>query len=707
MSGREHVVRSLLRARGVVIVGASDDPAKPSGRTLHYLREYGYRGAVHPVNPNRSTVQGVPAVPSVAQVPGEPDLAVVVVPGPAVATAVRELGERGVGTAIVFASGFAEAGPEGERAQEELLAVAREAGVRLLGPNCVGTVGAGANLTAAFMSGLDQDRFTLDDDGVAFVTQSGAMGAFLLSQAQSSGLGLGRFVSTGNEADVTLPEVIEGLVEEPGTTAVLGYVEGVRDPDRFRAALARAREKQVPVVLMKVGRSTRGAAAAQSHTGALVGADAVYDGLFAQYGVYRAPDIATLLDLGRIFAARRPAAGPRVTVVTLSGGAGVLMTDAAEDLGLEVSPWSPEWQARAAQVLPPFASVTNPIDVTGAVIADPGMLRATVEVALESPDSDVVVLMIGNLDREEAVIVEHLRASAAASPKPLVVVWVGGSGAPVEVLSREGIPTFEEPLRALRAVAALVDWSAATGRGPGLVTTPPEAPPEPAPASPARTLDEVAGKALLAGYGVRVVREVEAATVAQAVAATERTGLPAVVKLLSEEVAHKSEHGFVAVGLVDRAAVAAAAGRILHGAAALGVADRRLVVQEMVVSDTELLLGMRHDPVFGPVVALGLGGVLTEVAADVQVRVPPLTGADVASMLAGLRNRALLDGPRGRVAVDREALTATVLGFARLAAERGAEFDSIEINPLLVDGKGIPVAVDALVVPVVPDAGTG
>ena len=689
-------VHTLLDAEGVVIVGASDDPAKASGRTLHYLKKYGYAGGIYPVNPNRTSVQGVPAYATVAEVPGSPDLAVIVVPAPAVPAAVRAVGARGVGVAIVFAAGFAEAGPAGERAQEELLATAREAGVRLLGPNCVGAVGAGSNLTAAFMSGLDQDRFTLADDGVAFVTQSGAMGAFVLSMAQSTGLGLGRFVSTGNEADITLPEVVEGLVEDPTTSVVLGYVEGVRDPGGFRRALRRAREKQVPVVLMKVGRSQRGAAAAQSHTGALVGADAVYDGLFAQYGVYRAQDISTLIDLGRVFAARRYAAGPRVSIVTLSGGAGVLMTDAAEDLGLDVSPWSEPWQARAAAILPPFASPTNPIDVTGAIVADQEMLRDAVVVALENPESDVVVLMIGNLDREESIIVDHLRETAGTTDKPLVVVWVGGSGRPITELSRAGIPTFDEPLRAMRAVAALVDWSGAVGRGSGLVRTK-----EPTPvAHPAATgaLDEVAGKSLLASYKVRVVREVQAATADEAVEASTVTGLPAVVKLLSDEVVHKSEHGFVAVGLSSRDQVAMAAKRILDRAEELNVGDRRLVVQEMVTAETELILGMRHDPVFGPVIALGIGGVLTEVAADVQVRLPPLSPSDVTSMVERLRNTALLDGPRGRAAVDRDALTETVLGFSRLVTERAAEFESIEINPLLVDSAGIPVAVDALVI---------
>ncbi|CAN5345153.1 acetate--CoA ligase family protein [soil metagenome] len=701
------LVARLVSADSVVVIGASDEPKKASGRTLHYLQKYGFMGRIFPVNPNRDTVQGLASYASVADLPEVPELAVIVLPAAAVPDAIREVGAFGVHTAIVFASGFAEVGGEGVQAQAELLAVAREARVRMLGPNCVGTVGAGNALTAAFMTGLDQDRFDLTDDGVAFVTQSGAMGAFLLSMAQSTGLGLGRFVSTGNEADISLPEVIEGFVDDPSTTAVLGYIEGIRDASSFRRALTRARERHVPVGLMKVGRSTRGAVAAQSHTGALVGLDSVYDGLFQQYGVFRAHDVDELLDLGRVFASPKRAAGPRLSIVTLSGGAGVLMTDAAEDVGLEVLPWEPEWSARVAAVLPDFASVTNPIDTTGAIASDQAMLRETSVIALEHPGTDVVAVMIGNLDREEDSVCAMLIEAAKSSVKPLIVIWVGGSGRPVEILSHEGIPTFTEPLRAMRAIAALVKWSGQIGSGRGLTTgEPASVHPMAADVEPLRVLDEVASKELLSAYGVGTVPEVEVDSAEGAVRALHKVGFPAVVKLLSTEVSHKSDHGLVKVGLNSAEEVRSAAEEVLAIAERMGVSDRRIVVQKLVRSETELILGMRRDTVFGPVIALGIGGVLTEIAADVQVRLPPLSEDDVDSMLGGLRARALLEGVRGRTPLDRELLRATVLGFSRLIVERGAEFDSIEINPLLVDESGASVAVDALAF-LVPNSGSG
>jgi len=698
------VVSHLLRARSVAVVGASDDGTKASGRTLRYLLRYGYQGSIYPVNSRRETVQGLEAYASLTDLPEVPDLAVIVLPAATVLEILRECGEVGIGVAIVFASGFAEMGQAGVQAQEELVTVARKVGVRVLGPNCVGAVGAADNLTAAFMTGLDQERFELKDQGVAFVTQSGAMGAFILNMAQSTGLGLGRFVSTGNEADISLPEVIEGLVEDPTTRVVLGYVEGIREAPSFRAALEFARDRDVPVALMKVGRSARGAVAAQSHTGALAGQDTVYDGLFEQYGVFRAIDVDHLLDLGRILASTKRPGGPRVSIVTLSGGAGVLMTDAAEDVGLEVPRWDDEWAERMSAVLPAFASVRNPIDTTGVIASDQQVLRDAVDICLQHPGTDVVMVMLGNMEREEDSICRMLAKSAATSAKPIVVVWVGGSGRPVEILAEQGIPAFPEPVRAVRAVAALVQWSARGGGSRGLVSNPdgtvaPSAQPNwKRCASVTRTLDEVAAKRLLRRQGIRTVLEHEVLDPSGAVDAARQIGFPVVLKLLSEEVPHKSDHDLVKVGLLDESAVRSAAEQMLGTAMAMGVTDRRLVVQSLVSSSTELLLGMRRDPIFGPVIALGIGGVLTELAADVQVRLPPLTALDVEAMMAGLRYRTVLEGARGRIPVNRKALIATVLAFSELVAEHGSELDSLEINPLLVDENGLPVAVDALAV---------
>ncbi|WP_298752840.1 acetate--CoA ligase family protein [uncultured Serinicoccus sp.] len=703
-------IQDLIHAQSVTIIGASNDGLKASGRTLRYLQKYGYTGSVYPVNPTRDTVQGLPSYSSVADLPEVPDLAVIVLPATAVNDAVRACGAHGIRTAIIFASGYAEMGADGARAQEELLSTAREAGVRLLGPNCVGAVGGPTNLTAAFMTGLDQERFSLADDGIAFVSQSGAMGAFILNTAQSTSLGVGRFLSTGNEADITISDAIEGLAEDATTTAILGYIEGIRDPESFRRALSRAQTRGVPVALMKVGRSERGAAAAQSHTGALAGQDSVYDALFRQYGVHRAESIDHLLDLGRIMASKPRPQGNRISIVTLSGGAGVLMTDVAQEVGLQVPRWNDEWAARMATELPAFAAVRNPIDTTGVVASDHTVLTRAARVCLDHPETDTVVVMLGNMEREEEAICTALAELADTSSKPIIVIWVGGSGRPQELLSGHGIPTFSEPVRALHALAAVAN-TRRQGAEPSREHTGDERadsvkPPNSSLQATATVaaLDEVASKELLAEAGVPTVMEHEVLDAQGAQMAAKQIGYPVVVKLLSAEVAHKSDLGFVHIGLRTAEEVRAAALAIAERAERLGIQDRRIVVQQMVDVQAELILGMARDPGFGPLVLLGMGGVLTELDPDVQLRLPPLKEEDARSMIDSLRTGALLRGARGRSPVDEHALVQIVLSFSEWVEENWEEYDSIDINPLVGDAQGRLVAVDALVVPATTEA---
>lgn len=694
------VLPHLLRAASVAVVGATDNPVKAAGRTLRYLTMHGYRGRVYPVNPRRDEVLGLRCWPSLAALPEVPELAVVVLPAAAVAAAVRECGAAGVKVAIVYSSGFAEMGPEGEALQAELSAAVAESGIRVLGPNTNGVIGAADRLTATFMSGIDDADLELRDDGVAFVTQSGAMGGFIMRQAQLSGLGIGTFVATGNEMDLSLAELVEELADDPSTRAVLAYIEGVREPERLRAALARCREREVPVAMMKVGRSAVGAAAAASHTGALAGADVVFSGMLRQHGVARAEDIDHLLDLGRVFALVPRPAGRRLGVVTLSGGAGVLVADTAATHGIELPRWDDEWAARMQAVLPAFASVRNPIDTTGALVSDPTLLRGALAVMGEHPDTDVILVVVGNMQQQEAEVCDIIAEAARATDKPIVTVWVGGSGRVPGQLAERGLAAFTEPVRAVRAIAALMDVADLPRLAPapagahGAV----EGPDGPGGSERPPILDEVAAKAILGRHGLRGVPERAVSTAEDAADAGDALGYPVVLKVLSTEVAHKSELGMVRVGLGSRDELHACATELLASALAHGLTDRRLVVQAMVRSDTELILGMRRDETFGPVVMLGVGGVLTEVIEDVQVRLPPLTRDDALSMMADLSFSALLDGPRGRVPVDREAVADAVLALARAVAAEGSQWDSVEVNPLLIDAEGRPVAVDALVV---------
>ncbi|OYO24691.1 hypothetical protein CGZ93_03080 [Enemella dayhoffiae] len=634
-------------------------------------------------------MHGYPCFNSVAELPGPVDVAVIALPAGWVAAAIAECGGAGIPVAVVYASGFGEVGAAGAQLERELAEAARAAGVRLVGPNCNGVIVACKRMPLTFMSGVDDPDLELRDHGAAFVTQSGAMGAFVLQQAQAAGFGLGTFVSTGNETDTGTPELIELLLDQPGTEVVLSYLEGIEDPPALAAAFDEASRREVPVVVMKVGRSAAGAAAAASHTGALAGADEVVDGFLSQHRAIRAHDLDELLDLGRIFCFAPALRGRRLSVVTLSGGAGVLVTDAAEEHGLRVPGWSADWRERMAAVLPSFASTGNPIDVTGALLGDTTLLARSLDVAISHPDTDAVLVVLGNMQTEEDEACAMIADAARRTDKPVVTVWVGGTGRVPGILAEAGLPAFTEPVRAVRAIAALAEWHRLPAL-PGARRTPADAPG----AAPVQ-LDEVAAKQLLADAGIPTARERAVHTVDEAITAAEELGFPVVVKFLSAEVGHKSELGLVRVGLPDAAAVREAAGQVLDRAPS-DVADRRLLVQEMVLSDTELILGMKRDPVFGPVVLLGIGGVLTEVTADAQVRVPPLSEADAHSMMDSLALSALLDGPQGRTPVDRAALAQVLRRFADLAA--GTDLAALEVNPLLVRADGSVVAVDALAV---------
>jgi acyl-CoA synthetase (NDP forming) len=648
----------------------------------------------------------MPAYASVLDVPDPVDIAVIVVPAKDCADVIRACGERGIRTAIVFASGFSEVGAEGRAAEAELTGVAREAGVRIIGPNSVGAVMLGTGLATTFMTGLDQDRFDPVDDGIAFVSQSGAMGGFILNMAQSEGVGVGRFISTGNEADLTISDSIAGLIEEGSTKVVLGYVEGVRDGAAFTAALAKGSAAGLPVVIMKVGRSERGAEAASSHTGALAGSDSAFDAVLRAHGAHRAMDIEHLLDLGRVFVAGRLPRGNRLSIVTLSGGAGVLLTDYAEDLGLDVFPWDDVWQQRLAKILPSFAALGNPIDTTGAIATDSSLLTKSLDIALQNPDTDLAILLLGNLECEETELCEAIHQAAQATDKPVLVCWVGGSGRPQRLLARSGIPTFADPYRTMRAAAALIaeashrhTMGGDRGVGPYDAQRTLEGPSDllAAQTGDEAILDEHVSKQFLREGGIPIADEVVATDADGAVAAARALGYPVVVKLLAQGLAHKSELGVVHLGLDSDDAVRRAAEHVLGVADEQSVTGCQVLVQQQVAGSTELILGMYHDEVFGPMTLLGMGGVFTELMRDVQVRPAPVDHAQARHMIDGLAMVEVLRGARGRQAVDEEVLADVVVAFSRHTAEFADRLDSVDVNPLIVNDEGRLIAVDAVV----------
>lgn len=688
-------LRRLLEPRSIAVIGASRDPVKISGRVLAYLGRHGYPGEIYPVNPGHDRVQGRPAYRRVADLPGPVDLAIVVLPAPAVAGAVRECVAAGVPFVAVFSSGYAETGPVGAARQRELAEAAR--GTRLLGPNCLGLVNLPARVAATFTSALDQG--SLHPGPVAFVSQSGAFGSMIFGAAQRERLGFAYLVNTGNELDLEVAEVIDAVLDDPRVRVVIGYLEAVRDGPALVSAAQRALALGKPLVLVKVGRTGAGVRAAASHTAALAGADAVFDGVFRQYGIHRAGGMEELLDLARVFATGARAGGNRVTIVTISGGAGVLMADHCEQWGLVVPEWRGRWRERMAELIPEYGSAGNPIDVTATLISRPELLAGVLRLAAEHPDTDVLAVALGNTEQAEQPLIDALLA--ARGSKPVVVAWVGSSGRPLARLTEAGVAAYPDPSRAIRAVAALVAQSERERAGrPAAAPAPPLGPPPgplvvpvvPHRRDPDGRLDEYDSKRLLAAYGVPVVDEQPVADAAEAVAAADRIGYPVALKLLAPQLVHKTDRGGVVLDLASGAEVAAAADRLL--ARADGLPAPALLVQRMLPGRLELIVGARRDPGFGPVVLVGFGGVLAELLGDAAVARAPLTEVEAGALLDRLRGRSLLAGVRGSPPRDVAAVAAAVAAVSRLAADR-PDLLELDVNPLLVGhaGEGA-VAVD-------------
>jgi acyl-CoA synthetase (NDP forming) len=703
-SVRDEHLRCLLAPRSIAVIGASSDPNKLSGRPVDYLRKFRYAGRIIPVNPRQSEIQGLPAFPSVEAVDGDIDLAIIMTPAESVPDALRALGAKRAGAAIVVASGFAELGERGAAMQEELTAAVAESGVRVLGPNCLGVIGFSSGVVATFTP-LLAEREDFLAGNVSFVSQSGAVGTFLIDEMRNQHVGQSYYVATGNEADLGVSDVLLGLLDDEATDVLLAYLEGVSSGERFLEAIDEAHRRDIPVVLLKAGRSSAAARAASSHTASLTGDAVVFDGICAQSGVVQVDGQEELIEAAQVFATGRRAGGRHLTVLSESGGAGVLMTDAAVARGLSVEPWEGSWLERLEGLIPSYGSAINPVDLTAHLITDQSNLRHVLDLAAEHPGTDVICLQVGNADSFAQPLLEAIERAYLATDKPMVVVWTGGTGEPRRRLRELGIPCYTDPAHAARALSRLVDYSLRPalpggGRPVGTEESVAREVVRGARARGATSLNEVEAATVLGAYGIPVVRTSVAASPDEAVVAAACETGPVVMKILSNDIAHKSDIGGVRLGLHGEVEVRSAAEELLRiGREHSPSGDARLVVQPMETGEAELIVGGQVDPVLGPVVVAGLGGVLVEVLGDVAIGRAPSNHAAADRLLRGLRGARILEGVRGRPAVDVASASDVVERVSWLMADLSDVVAEIDVNPLIVrrDGSGA-VAVDALIV---------
>lgn len=725
-------MRRLWEPRGVAVVGASATPGATGNRVLRFLMAHGFAGAVYPVHPRLTEVEGLPCYPSVDAIPGPVDLALIAVGAERARAVLADCAAKGVAYAVIFSSGFGETGAPGQALEAELAAFARTYGIRLLGPNCIGLVSPAERLVAGFSPLFASAQF--QPGRIGLVAQSGALGFGIASLAIEQGLQFSRIITTGNEADLTAAELVRELLLDEQTEVVLVYAEGLKAAPLWREVGALSRQVGKPVIILKAGRSEGGARAATSHTAAMAGDDQVWEAAFRQLGLFRVEDVDEMLDLAAVFDAAKRPSGKRVGVLTTSGGAGILATDALEHLGLQVPSLTEGTRATLSAIVPAFGSVTNPVDVTAQVIGDPALFRRSLAALVEDPGIDLLQVCFCVLQGAEAErVVDDMLSVRSA--KPILVARTGAEGlAPraAERLRLGGIPVFRSPGRAARAAAALAQFAAAAGGTEGPGRSPSGRQPdevrggsEPGDAvgsegrssseglpwgpvgsagssaeqpavngwpAPGGQLSERAVKALLRAEGLPVTRERSVVSSDEAVVAAEEIGYPVVLKLDSPEVAHKTEVGGVKLNLPDATAVRGAFAELRAA-----IPDAPCLVQEMVTDDVaEVLVGVTPSPI-GPVITVGSGGVMTEVWQDVTRRLAPVSTAEALQMLQELKLWRVLTGFRGRPPADLEALTKLIARVSELAVTWPGAWE-LDLNPVLARPQGCIIADGLLVV---------
>lgn len=672
----------------VAVVGASSDPEKLSNRPVRFLQAHGYEGEIYPVNPNAETVAGLDCYPDVASLPEVPDLAMVMLPAALVEETVEACLTAGVENVVVVSSGFSEVDEAGAAAERRLADLAEAHGAALVGPNSQGVIDVPSGATVSFTPALERDD--LRAGSVSFVTQSGAFGGALTTMLQDEGVGLDRWVSTGNEAHRDALDFVVDLADAPRTEVVAGYVEGFADGRTLVELRRTDAGVDLPLVLLKVGQTDRGKAAAASHTGTLAGRHAVYESVFRELGVMAVGDVDQFVDVVRSLVTVERLPGRRLGVVTTSGGAGVHIADVAAAEGLSLPDLDPETRAGVEAHIPEYGSALNPVDITAQVAGDPDAFTECLDLLFAAPDLDAVILQLTNVGGERAVpFAERIAAAAADSETPLFVSWTGGlaKGAAYDLLAEAGVPVFDNPARCVRAVATMARAADARSRlraARDLPARPPAGPTD----GPERTLTEHAAKDLLAARGVPVPDGDLVTDPDEAAAVARRLGGPLVAKLVSPEVAHRNRVGGVRTGLADASAARAACADLLALGEDLGVPVEGVSIQAQVADGLELAAGVA-DSDFGPVVMLGRGGTEIESVTDAAFRTIPVAREQAAAMLAELETVPALDD------ATRAAVLDVVDALSTLRVEE-PWIDEVDVNPLVV-GDGV-TAVDALVV---------
>ena len=687
-------LRTALAPRSIAVIGASDNPHKIGGRPIAYLGRFGYTGRLYPINPARAEVQGLRTWADLGALPEVPEAVIVAVPGERAIAAVDECAAAGVQVAVVMSSGFGETDPNGKQVERAMAARARALGMRVVGPNSQGLANFGSGAVLSFSTMFTE--VAPADGPVGIISQSGAMSVIPYGLLRQRGIGVRHSHATGNDCDVTVCELATVVAEDPGLKLLLLYLEGIPDPWHLAEAAKVARERGLPIVALKSGRTPAGAQAAESHTGALASEDRVVDAFLAEHGIWRVQDMRELVDATELYLKGWKPRGRRLVAISNSGAVCVLTADAASAARMPLEPLSEATQAELRAILPGFATTTNPVDITAALLTNSRLFGDILPPIARDPAADafLIGIAVAGAGYDVPAFAADAARFAATTGKPLVVAAPQPSV--IAEFKAQGLAVFTTEAEAVRALGQFLSHGALmadVGARPPALPQPRTAP------GPVVMFDEAHSLALLATRGVPVVRHRRCRDPAEAVDAWVELGSrPVAVKGCTAEASHKSELGLVQLGLNDPLSVAGAVADALAAAAVAGVALDGVIVAQMVRGRRELMIGGRLDPVFGPVVLVGDGGKYVEVMPDMQVLLAPFDAARVAQALRRLRIAPLLDGVRGEPALDVAAFCAAAVAVGDLMADAAAGITQLDINPVIVGAAGEGcVAVDAVV----------
>ncbi len=699
----------LLKPESVAIIGVSKNPSRIGGRLLNYLTKHGYQGALSLVNPKYTELNGKRCHPSISDIPNSIDCALIAVPGKHVLGVLNECADSNVKAAIIFSSGFAEMGESGRSAQNEIKTLAETTKMRICGPNCIGVINFNDHTVLSFSQLLEMD--TLIPGNIGFISQSGALGGSLVNRAQDNGIGLSYFISSGNEAVLEISDYITHLVGDDRTQVIAAVIEGFRDGLKFIEAAELALEHQKPLIVLKIGETEVGSKAAASHTGSMTGSNAVIDAVFNQHGVIRVNNYDDLFQTASLFSKGRKPKGNRVGILTSTGGGGIIMADHYTNAGLLVPEPSKKTKAIASEEIAAFGQVSNPFDLTGQIFSDPEMFKRCMTLFVEEDHFDIIQVNVSMVAGKSGKYrAEMLLESIKGSEKPIVTWWAAGSlsDTGIHLLNGSDVALFRSPERCAGAVKGLVNYhqfiqarSETTWHAPDKSHVIPKEKGARLLKSGKPCLSEHQSKALLNLYGIPVTREQVATSPKEAVQIAEQIGFPVVLKVDSPDILHKTEANAISLGVRSREEVLQLYDELLQNAEQYhpNAKINGILVQEMVQKGTEVMIGMSHDPQFGPTIAFGLGGIFVEVLEDIALKLTPLSKSDAKQMVMQIKGYPILEGVRGKGPSDIEAVIDALMRISQLAMDWKHIISEIDINPLVVfeNGQGVK-ALDALIV---------